>query len=47
MECGTYLLNKVHAFGRLHSVCIVNYMGNVILGTYSGQLLKPTRQDNE
>ena len=42
----TYLLYEVHAFGRLHSVCIVNDVGNVIFGTHSGQLLKPTSQDN-
>lgn len=39
-----YLLYKVHAFGRLHSVCIVNYVRDVIFGTHRGQLLKPTRK---
>lgn len=41
---GAYLLYKVHAFGWLHPICIVNYVGNVIFGTHSCQLLKPARQ---
>lgn len=43
----TNLLYKVHAFGRLDSVCIVNYVGNIMFGTQSSQFLKSRRQDNE
>lgn len=42
-----YLLDEVHAFRRLHSICIVNYMRDVIFGTQSWQLLEPARKRNK
>lgn len=45
-ECW-YLLNEVHAFGRLHAICIVNYVGNIMLAAETWQLLKPARPQNK
>lgn len=41
--CSLYLLDKVHTFGRLHPVCIVYDVWDVILGAHSRQLFQPRR----
>lgn len=40
----SYLLYKVHTFGWLHAVSVVNYMWNVVFRAHGGQLLEPTGQ---